>query len=140
MGNALYRQGKVADSIEIYKKILTLDNDEPEKVWVNLGNSYADLHNQADATKAFNKALELKPGFASAYMGLGRMYCEHDRMDDAERELQNAVKSKPDYASAYYYLGRVEIEKGKYREARTALDNSLRYEENQNTKTTFGRC
>jgi tetratricopeptide (TPR) repeat protein len=131
LGNALYRQGKVDQSIEIYKKALAVPNDEPYKIWVNLGNSYSDQSKLDDAIDAFNRALQLKPGFAPAYLGLGRMYCEHGKLTLAERELRDAVKYKPDYSSAYYYLGRVEKEKGNYTESLAALEKSLMFEQNR---------
>lgn len=130
LGNALYRQNKLKDSIVVYKKALALQNDEPYKIWANLGNSYGDLGRIDEAQKAFDKAVELKDDFAPAYLGRGRMFFESGKLNLAEKELESAVKYKDDYASAYYYLGRVEAQKNKLEEAASALQKSLTYERN----------
>ncbi|HEY9714760.1 MAG TPA: tetratricopeptide repeat protein, partial [Chroococcales cyanobacterium] len=130
LGNALYRQNKLDESIEVYNRALQLPNAEQFKVLVNLGNSFADKGKVDDAIEQFNRALQMSPDFAPAYLGLGRMYCDHGKFDLAERELRNAVKYKPDYAMAYYYLGRAQNEQGKYKDALTSLKSSLSYEQN----------
>jgi len=130
LGNALYRQNKLSESVDVYKKALLLANPEPWKLYVNLANSYSDLGKVNEACDAFSKAIKERPNFAPAYLGLGRMYCDHNKLGPAEVNLRDAIKFKPDYANAYFYLGRVLMKKGDYSGAANALKTSMIYEQN----------
>ncbi|HEY9718850.1 MAG TPA: tetratricopeptide repeat protein [Trichormus sp.] len=130
LGNALYRQNKLSESVDVYKKALALSNPEPWKLYVNLANSLSDLGKINEACDAFSKAIKERPSFAPAYLGLGRMYCDHDKLGPAETNLRNAIKFKPDYANAYFYLGRVLMKKGDYADAANQLKTSMVYEQN----------
>ncbi len=133
LGNALYRQNKLPESIDVYKRAVTLPNSESFRLWTNLANAYADQGTQSstdEAIKAFARAIKLKSDFAPAYLGIGRMYCEREQFDQADKHLRLAIKYKPDYSGAYYYLGHVEAGRKNFPEAIAYLTKSQKYEHN----------
>ncbi|MGH9552960.1 MAG: tetratricopeptide repeat protein, partial [Terriglobales bacterium] len=82
--NALYRQLKVKESVEPYRKALALSREQDPKILANLANAYADLNMLDDAAAMFLKAVKVRPDYAVAYFGLGRMYYDHNKLDMAE--------------------------------------------------------
>jgi tetratricopeptide (TPR) repeat protein len=60
----------------------------------------------------FDRAIELKPGFAMAYNNRGSAYASDHNYDLAIRDCGKAIEIKPDYVEAYYNRGIAYMGKG----------------------------
>jgi len=61
---------------------------------------------------AYEKAIELDPNSAGAYVNLGTVYFNARAMKDAERLYSKAVEVDPNYALAHFNLGNLHDENG----------------------------
>ncbi len=71
----------------------------------------------AEAAEEFQRAVQLKPGFAEAHENLGLTLSSLGRNDEAAAEFQRAVQLKPDFADAHGNLGAVLYLQDKLSEA-----------------------
>ena len=65
-----------------------------------------------------DKAIELEPNFAGAYMNLGTAKAHLKEYDVAIKDYDKAIKLNPNYALAYYNRGLTYRELGKEKEAK----------------------
>ncbi len=77
------------------------------------GVSLAQENKIDEAVVAFQKAAELKPDFAEAYINLGLLFFRQDKTDEAEKALLKALELKPEDAKIKAALGNVYFEKAK---------------------------
>ena len=70
-----------------------------------MGIVYSQLETWEDALTSFQKAVELNPDYAAAYLGLGIAYTMLGRNSDAVEICRKAIRIKPGYAQAHYALG-----------------------------------
>ena len=61
--------------------------------------------NYAKAIEGYEKAIELKPDYASAYHNLGIVYRKQGNFDKSIESYEKAIELDPDDASVYYNLG-----------------------------------
>ncbi len=111
LGMAYWSKGNYRDAHDAYQKVLALDKNYPF-VFNNLGTLYLSqflkLKKASDYEKAiwnFKKAIELDPGYASAYNGLGSAFGQVGEIDAAIRCWEKAVELKPDLSFPLYNLG-----------------------------------
>ena len=64
-----------------------------------------------------DKAIELEPNFAGAYMNLGTAKAHLKEYDVAIKDYDKAIELNPNYALAYYNRGLACRELGKEKEA-----------------------
>src|SRR5262245_15845228 len=64
------------------------------------------------AERASERALELAPGMAEAYVASGCALALSRRYDDAERAFDHAIAINPNLFDAYYYSGRTSFARG----------------------------
>lgn len=57
-----------------------------------LGIIRAEQHRDADAEELFNRAIKLKPDFASAHVSLGMLYVQMSKPDEAIPQFQEALR------------------------------------------------
>jgi tetratricopeptide (TPR) repeat protein len=57
-----------------------------------LGIVRAQQHHELEAERLFKRAVELKPGFASAHVSLGMLYVQLSKPDEAVLQLQEALR------------------------------------------------
>ncbi len=75
--------------------------------WSNwLGSNKPTVSDVQNAEKAYRKALEVDPDFATAWNGLGTLLKNHlKRYDEAEKAYRKAIEADPDDAYAWNGLG-----------------------------------
>ncbi len=76
------------------------------------------------ARQRFERAVQLKPDYAEAYMWLGRSLAALDRNEDAIAALREAVRLSPSLANAYDDLGKTLLASGKMQEAADAAQHA----------------
>jgi tetratricopeptide (TPR) repeat protein len=92
-----------------------LDGDRQDfQVWTLLGTVYLVQEKPADAEKAYESALEVRPAFTLALLNLGRLRASQKRFDEALPLLTRAAETQPQSAEAHYLAGEayLQIKKG----------------------------
>src|SRR5262249_8536628 len=73
-----------------------------------------------DAEAAYQKAIQLQPDLAPAYIGLGSALCDQKKLKESEAAYRKAIELQPDDADAYRGLGNALRDQKKLEEAVTA--------------------
>lgn len=120
LGSAYYANGQLAVALEE----LTLASEIHPRyapAWYMLGLVYMDLKEDAEAERAFKKALDLDPASSEARNNYGWFLCQRGRIDEALTQFTIAVKN-PRYETpekAYVNAGLCSRKRG---EEEAALD------------------
>jgi len=80
---------------------------------LNLGRAYERAGETEKAIRAFQRALELKPGWAKAHSNLGAVYGRSDDLEKALFHIQKAIEIEPGYAAAHNNLGTLLARSGR---------------------------
>jgi len=93
---------------------LTALHPESARAWVFLGNAYGNVNNSADARAAYEKAIELDPGYVPAHINLGTNLLAQEPKDFgmAEEHFKHAVALTPDEPNPHDLLGDVHRAQG----------------------------
>ncbi len=138
----LYDRGKENTAL-MNKAIEAIEDKKPEKAiphltqvlatdpadhpaWAILGAAHAATGNEADAEKAFLKALEIKPDSVPPLISLGRLYMAQKRFDDVVKTLERATAADPSSAVAFRLLGEGYLQIRKGSKAIPALNEAIR--------------
>jgi len=98
----LYQKGEY-DKATLVLKRLTKQNSSDANAWYYLGLTYLKTQKEKDASKAFEKAVALKPSDAQARTGLAYAYLlRNDRR--AADNAKEVLKLNPKSAEAHYIL------------------------------------
>jgi len=76
--------------IEEFKKLLEIDSSET--TFFGLGRAYLDESQFEEATKAFRKAIELKPDYTAVYLLLGEALQNLNRLEEAIQAYEQGLK------------------------------------------------
>lgn len=71
----------------------------------------------SDAAAAYERAVELNPDAAGAWVNLGTLHYRSGDLREAESRYRRAIEIAPDYALAHFNLGNVCEERGRLDEA-----------------------
>ncbi len=84
-------------------------NDNPDWMrWNNLGISYLDQLQYAEALDAFNQVVKLRPDYEDGHINIALTYIEWEKYSAARASLDKALELSPNNARALYYMGIVE--------------------------------
>ena len=86
LGNALRKQGKLAEAIASFQQALRLKPDLAE-AGNNLGLALQDQGKLGEAITAYQQAVRLKPDYAEAYNNLGNALKEQGKARRGDRPL-----------------------------------------------------
>ncbi len=93
--------------------VLPEANDNPDWMrWNNLGIAYLDQLQYADAMRAFEQVVKLRPDYADGYTNLGVTNISWEKYHSARVSLEKALELSPGNARALYYLALVERREG----------------------------
>ena len=104
LGNALRRQGKLAEALAAHQKALQINHNDAE-AYVGIGNVLNAQGKPEEALAYHKKALQLNPKLAIAYNGLGIALYNQKKLDEAVAAFQKAIELDPKFAIAYNNLG-----------------------------------
>jgi tetratricopeptide (TPR) repeat protein len=84
-------------------------SDTPE-AWFEQGKAYYQAGQWQQAAAAFQKAIELDPGYQAAYANLGAAYHRQDKLNLAVSQYEKALELNPDDGEVVYNLAAVYIQ------------------------------
>jgi tetratricopeptide (TPR) repeat protein len=93
----------------------------------NLGVSYRDVGQFAQAINEFEQALNVDPGFEPEkdHYNIAVCYLIQGENDKAAAELEEAIKIKPDFLGAHSNLGAAYMKLGKYEQAAAEFQQAI---------------
>ena len=129
--NALQLCGVVAiqqeayrDAVKLIRRALALrSNDAP--VLTNLGVAHHKLGQIAEALDCFDKAITVKPDFASAHHNRANLLREAKRHAEARKSYDQALALQPDNALIHANYASLLYDLHEYQAALQALDKAL---------------
>ena len=95
LGNALAKQGRLAEAVDHYLKALRIKPDYV-KAHNNLGNALAKQGRTSEAINHFLQALRIKPDFKKAHNNLGNTLAKQGRTAEAIDHFLQDMRIKPD--------------------------------------------
>jgi len=91
LGKACFWQGKNAAALRAYQAAASSRRyDTPEVAYVNMGFVYRRQNKHEQAAAAFDRAIELRPGFAYAHVLLAYVLYDQKKYADAWAEVAKA--------------------------------------------------
>jgi tetratricopeptide (TPR) repeat protein len=108
LGNALYREGKLAEATDAYEQARRLLPDKPEILY-NLG---AILHEQGDLERAadyYRQVLHLSPASIEARHNLATALKEQGLLDEAVIQFRETLRLQPEDMRAYSNLSDLAV-------------------------------
>jgi Flp pilus assembly protein TadD len=121
-------------SVEEYQKGIAIYPDDPE-VWYNLGVTYYDMGDSANARKVYAKALELRPGYNMALNNTGVLYFNQKNYPKALSYFSKIVETDTAFTDAYGNIGAAYHNMGDYKTAARYYEKALA--QNPNNKSTL---
>lgn len=103
-GRQLVRQGKPAESIQIFQQVLEADPDRTD-VHDAIATAYFLVKQYDQAIEHFTRVTQLCPKDAKAYVNLGAVYNRKEEFSKAADILKKAVSRNGNSVEAYYNLG-----------------------------------
>lgn len=91
----------------------------------NLGTALLDLKRYDEAIARHDRAIAMRPDYASAYNSRGAALRAAGRLDEAIASYRKALELKPDFASASYNLANAQLEQGKAGDSVESFRRSL---------------
>ncbi|HHT9125137.1 MAG TPA: tetratricopeptide repeat protein [Candidatus Brocadiia bacterium] len=133
-GLAFYNQQKYEDAINIFKGVIS----PHAEISFYHGTALIFLSRFEEAIKQYDKALEINPNLADAYLNRGNAYYNKGENDRAILDFNKALEINSRYAEAYNNRGSAYDKKGEYDRAildfNKALEINPRYAEAYNNR------
>ncbi len=110
-GLAANERGELQEALDAY---MLAENESPGESEVieaasmllcQVGSGQARAGREEEATRYYELAIEIAPGFPQPRCLLGASYLRQGRLEEARRELELAVDMDSGYGDAYYNLG-----------------------------------
>jgi tetratricopeptide (TPR) repeat protein len=126
---ALKVQGKIADAIAEYRKVLAMAPRLPG-IHYQIGRlllaEERDSATRDAAGREFEEELQISPGDAASEYELGEMARQARKWDEAIEHFGRAVKSDPDFPQALIGLGKSLVSAGRAQEAVEPLEAAVK--------------
>jgi len=92
----------------------------------NLGIVRAGESKLAEAIEHYQRALQIRPGYAEVHYNWGNALAQQGKLAEASEHHRQALRLNPDYADAHNNLGITLAQQGKLAEASDHFQESLR--------------
>ncbi len=128
LAQLLVQQGRdqeAAQALSRALKSLELTIQEKAEYQKMIGNCMSRLGNNAEAERAYKKALELSPASDEVQANLGSLYLEQGQVSEAKRCYQDAIAANPENDKAWVGLGLCHVNEGDKESAHEAFARSL---------------
>jgi len=101
-------RGDLQTALKLYNQIIAtgkLAREELAAIYVNRGITRRRLKRPAKAIADYTRALQLRPGYATALFNRGNAYADLRKFERAILDYDQAIKFRPTYAKAFYGRG-----------------------------------
>jgi len=127
LSNLKKKLGQVDDIVDIYQRILQIDESDAFDIHFNLANIlYKENGNFKDALMHCEKALEYDNTSVNVYMCMGNIYTDLNMSKDALHCYNMAIQHDPQCIEAYIYVGSIEKDNENFIEAIHAYEFVLK--------------
>jgi len=99
-----------------------------EATCLHRGDAYYSEGKKDLALEEYEKALEINPSFAPAYLCMGIISYDEKDYDASVSSFNEAIKNNPGYTDAYIWLGKTFVAQGKTEEAKNIFTKALEIE------------
>ncbi len=99
------RSGDLERARQHYREALELSGGRYAEAWYNLGLLEKGAGETWAAVRAYERAIEVEPGYREARNNLALALEDAGRTERAERTLRALLEERPDYAAAWLNLG-----------------------------------
>jgi tetratricopeptide (TPR) repeat protein len=123
-GNALVRQGRVADALELYFSAVRAQPDRFE-AHANLGSLLLAANRPGEAETHLRRALALRPGQVPLHVALGQACAARGRAAEAESCFMRALALAPGDATALLAWAGLLRQRGRFAQAAEAYRRLL---------------
>jgi tetratricopeptide (TPR) repeat protein len=106
------RAGKSDEALTLLTSIVAKD-DKDHNAWMYIGTVHYGAKRNADARKAYEKALSLKPDYFVGNLNLGKLELSEKNLDAAVAALSKAVAADASSADANHLLGEAHLQNKK---------------------------
>jgi protein O-mannosyl-transferase len=127
LGTYLQIHGRIGEAITQYESAIALTSDPgvQAQAYANLGAAQRALDENELARQSFDKALQLNPNQANAWLGMGLLVQSQGRLTEAIADFSRSVELQPT-GEAYLDLGRGLQQAGRSAEALDAYRQALK--------------
>ena len=129
LGLAYWNKNQREKSISALRMAASIDSRNPISYY-NLGTIFfaaaVEENDQEALQKAYRnyeRAIELDPHYASAFLGLGRVHLQSGVYDEAIRYFEKTLELRNDFGDAVYSLGVAYFKKGEKPKALSYFEN-----------------
>jgi len=109
-GNMAMSEGHVADAVNIYRQMVSLDPSNPI-TYKYLGLALARSGKADDALKQYAHSLELDPNNATVHYNIGVLLIEAKKEEQAIAHFQQAIRLDPGLVTAHFQLANLLMRK-----------------------------
>lgn len=124
------QSGLYSDPGTFWRAVLATNSES----WVahnNLGGFLVERGELDEAMVHFTRAVEIRPGYATAHYNLAGVLREKGQADEAMAHLRRALEIAPNYVEAHNSLAKVYSQKGQAEEAIVHLRRALEIDPGQ---------
>ncbi|MBD3167803.1 tetratricopeptide repeat protein [bacterium] len=114
--------------VDRYTQMIKAGQDENYAIWYNLGVAYTNLEEWDNALEAYEKAVDLEPQMAQAWVNMAAVKYRTGHLAEAEELNRKALEITPDFMHARSNLGMVLLLLGKYDESIEEMNKVLEQE------------
>lgn len=125
LGYLYQTTGQPVLAIEKFRTALT-NNPDSYLAAYRLAEAYRQMKNFSLSKEYYEKAIDLEPRFADAYIGFGLLYVVQNKNEEAVTQFQKAATLRPDLVGPWQNLGAAYIKMKKYEEAKDVLSKALK--------------
>jgi protein O-GlcNAc transferase len=129
IGNLLQRNGKYAESIELYLKALEIDCNYKDAL-INLSNAYRGNKNHHKAIKILDSIILKNSEEHLAYFTLANVYKDIEKIEKAEKNYKKAINIGGNIGEYYNAYGNLLIIKKEYENAREKYIKAIQLKSN----------
>ncbi|MGV2436028.1 MAG UNVERIFIED_CONTAM: tetratricopeptide repeat protein [Anaerolineae bacterium] len=124
LGLALIKQVKYEDAIEVYGKVLDIDENHLDAI-NNLAYSYSNLGERDKAIELLRKGIKVEPNKDSFWYHLAIQYKEQGNFERAFEIYEEALALIPESSDLNYHYGVTLAESGNYAKALEKYNRAL---------------
>ena len=131
------KKKKFADAASLLRRVVEADPKD-HLAWAHLGSVHNSLGQTAEAERAYERALSLRPEMLSAAFNLSRLYFQGENYGKAVELLRPVAAKMPDSADAHFLLGEAYFRIKRFDEAGTHLKEAIRLDPNGKANAHLG--